>query len=701
MAGGGAAAASDISVSVKEPYGLILRGYTGIVGTEGASWADASYEKTSTYAAEPSMMRYIHDYGITAVGGNPYEGVSAPSMDDQMDEVIDQVGEIQSKVDDVDTLAVHVAGAVTNSATVISDINVGTIFNGVINDAISQAAVAIATAVTDALSEATSLLSTADSAGQIGIVKVAALEADGIAVAGAELTDITTKASALGLEASTDIDTTTGIASVLTKHTDVDVVSDSLLTDSQSLESSISSGFDSASRGRVASLVGDAELSMLTMANNLYGQAFNSASSSISSTNALSIQTAKDIIAAAGTAVQPSGPMLDATQIARMGATECIGLAVQAATSAISDSVVSEMVTAFRNEALKTHLRSVGRFAAGMSDINAVNSSAFIWGMAAMESDHENVVAKFQAEVRLNIFNNAFNKFVEFLVSNIASYMQVYSTQMSTFTQGYGQNGQVVSNMVGQFVSSYVQSFAEYLRTYTNDKSLDAQVFNVATSTKKEMATAFAGMQVGLFERILQSKLGTIQTVGQLEEGAIARAVESRTRLYMQGFEKQIETALASAVRRTGMTESLFKNYFDGSVRSELDERAQSVAYVLNNTDQSIRKEITDVELNRATTTLLLEANRIKHVASHEEFETNLEVDVNAAHWDMELFTMAGNIIGSAAGAVVHRPGKPSRTQSVLGGALAAASIAAAIPTAGTSTVIGAAIAGGAAGSFM
>jgi hypothetical protein len=40
---------------------------------------------------------------------------------------------------------------------------------------------------------------------------------------------------------------------------------------------------------------------------------------------------------------------------------------------------------------------AVGRFAAGMADIGAVNSSAYIWGLALMEIEHQRAVAEFSA----------------------------------------------------------------------------------------------------------------------------------------------------------------------------------------------------------------------------------------------------------------------------------------------------------------
>jgi hypothetical protein len=342
----------------------------------------------------------------------------------------------------------------------------------------------------------------------------------------------------------------------------------------------------------------------------------------------------------------------------------------------------------------------MGGYAAGMSDINAVNSSAFAWGMAMMESDHSANVSKFQAELRTRLYSDAFAQFLALVPVNINSYMQVYNSQMNLLGQGYSQGGQVVASMVGTFVSSYVQSFSEYMAAYVRERSDGSSLVQLAASTKKDMAISFAGLQAGVFGQTLQSRVESLRTIGALEEGSISRSVENRTKLYMEAFEKRIEATIQALASRLDFSKGAFQSYFDGAVRADLDERAQSVAYISNATAQSISKSMGDIEMNRAVTSLMLEAARMRSVAKSEEYKENLELDVNSEHWDLELFQIAGNVMSSASGAAYMRTGKPTHIQSALGGALSAASIAASIPGVGPVAMGGAALVGGIAGAL-
>jgi hypothetical protein len=64
-------------------------------------------------------------------------------------------------------------------------------------------------------------------------------------------------------------------------------------------------------------------------------------------------------------------------------------------------------------------------------------------------------------------------------------------------------------------------------------------------------------------------------------------------------------------------------------------------------------------------------------VAQNEEQVTNLEYDVKAQGWDLELFQQAGNILSAIHGSVVPQAGKPSRAQSAIGGAMGGAAVGA------------------------
>ena len=65
----------------------------------------------------------------------------------------------------------------------------------------------------------------------------------------------------------------------------------------------------------------------------------------------------------------------------------------------IDDDDIQALVDAFESDTLPEYQRNVSRFLAGMSDINAVNSSAFLFGMAILESERFKQVTRYKAEL--------------------------------------------------------------------------------------------------------------------------------------------------------------------------------------------------------------------------------------------------------------------------------------------------------------
>ncbi len=70
---------------------------------------------------------------------------------------------------------------------------------------------------------------------------------------------------------------------------------------------------------------------------------------------------------------------------------------------------VGELVSAFENRQSSTHGRSVGRFAAGMSDINAVMASAFVVGMGSLESEKQYQIEEFDAKASISAAEKEFD----------------------------------------------------------------------------------------------------------------------------------------------------------------------------------------------------------------------------------------------------------------------------------------------------
>lgn len=293
---------------------------------------------------------------------------------------------------------------------------------------------------------------------------------------------------------------------------------------------------------------------------------------------------------------------------------DLINEAIVVATTAVSNEIVTSMVAAYEARALTQHLRAVNRFAGGMADINAVNSSAFVIGMALKEVEFSRDVDDFQTKTESDLYNKAFDGFLAVGKANINAYMGAI---------GY------FAQLTGTNVSAYmdtVNTFADLTKSYM------AQWVGIMNT------------RVGLYRDAL------------LEYG------------------REYTEYIAEHMRGTMAT------------RQFLQDDVKVIAGLHND----------ELERHHAVSSLAAEINRIYIVAKAEEYASNLEYDTKSANWDMELFQMGGNLVSAYSGGNIGIAGKPSRTQSTLGGGLAGAAAGAKLGTAipGLGTAAGATIGG-------
>ena len=100
---------------------------------------------------------------------------------------------------------------------------------------------------------------------------------------------------------------------------------------------------------------------------------------------------------------------------------------------------VGELVSAFENRQSSTHGRSVGRFAAGMSDINAVMASSFVIGMGSLESEKQYQIEEFDAKASISAAEKEFDGELQgelaFQRANLEKDMQDRTVQAAYDTQ--------------------------------------------------------------------------------------------------------------------------------------------------------------------------------------------------------------------------------------------------------------------------
>jgi hypothetical protein len=118
------------------------------------------------------------------------------------------------------------------------------------------------------------------------------------------------------------------------------------------------------------------------------GNPFSAAFSYDPSTDMLTIQDSVDAFQALVSALDPETDL-----------GSHISLAITSADGAITTTSIDADVDAFETASAPAFARSVNRLTSGMAEINAVNSSAFIIGMAQMENARTNELAAYRAKL--------------------------------------------------------------------------------------------------------------------------------------------------------------------------------------------------------------------------------------------------------------------------------------------------------------
>ncbi|MBT7187982.1 hypothetical protein HN911_11710 [Candidatus Bathyarchaeota archaeon] len=104
-----------------------------------------------------------------------------------------------------------------------------------------------------------------------------------------------------------------------------------------------------------------------------------------------------------------------------------IAAAANAASQAVTDEVMAEAVAVYEKQARKVHTRALNRFTGPMSDINAVNSSAFAVGLSILESDFEDRIKEASNDLRLPMTQAAFGAFIQVYLNVVRDYLSSYS----------------------------------------------------------------------------------------------------------------------------------------------------------------------------------------------------------------------------------------------------------------------------------
>ncbi len=747
--GGGSTGYTAVDAEQNSMHQMLARGVYGAIATakgwDGAAQTDAAipYAADNDYVDAPSLLRFIHDKGTTDAGGNPFEGVSAYEPDEDLDTAESVTSTFQTLIEDLahdGDWEDDVASAVAQKAAAVPTLDYDAVFSGLITSAISRAATAVSDSFTNAEADIQALVdeTTARSlaSSQTAVSTIIAGAAADIAVnvptlitsAKDSADEAMTEAAADAEDRSEDLLSSIQ-TTVLAADADAESASDNIMTDSEAdvVTAMVSQATAMATlhtavaaevKTRTDTDVGGAKMQGDTvadaegakgitfaagLADGVLPDAVSTGISDMTSVGATSRANAKsamlEIVGAVNPAISPV--VMEAVANAKSVAVTVMTDAVTAAVDSVQGAPIANAVNGFRKRALKPHLRAVNRFAGGMADINAVNSSAFVIGMALLESDFTDNVTDYQAKLELETFSQILPQFLNTFQQTVSAYMDSYEKRFAETLDIYKtelpMQTQIFLSVMPEYMRTYMMGFAEYMKAYqavmaeyTNiSKDKDQAAINIVNmqaglqtafaDVRNRLAQALVAVQAGAFSQALNAHSGMLENLTAVNEKVFSDLTSARMNGYLQLIDKELQTVEDSFVQHLGAFSTLVQTQIGQAMSTELTEKSHKQVFMNEGVRSLAAARVKELEGTR-NLALLLDGNaKGRIIAKNEEYDRNLEYDALAANWDIELFQQAGNIIGAVTGTVVPRAGKPSKTQSVLGGAMGGASAGAAL----------------------
>lgn len=119
----------------------------------------------------------------------------------------------------------------------------------------------------------------------------------------------------------------------------------------------------------------------------------------ITAVDALDADTDWSTFLASVVTAADNGTTLPSVDLTTVLSSTAITNAIATVDDAVDATILDNASTSFQNRSEGRYQRGVGNFAAGMADINAVNSSAFIFGLAMLQNDRQIEITEYEKQV--------------------------------------------------------------------------------------------------------------------------------------------------------------------------------------------------------------------------------------------------------------------------------------------------------------
>lgn len=305
-----------------------------------------------------------------------------------------------------------------------------------------------------------------------------------------------------------------------------------------------------------------------------------------------------------------------------------------AANQQISAGALDAMVEAYRNRISYDRARRTRYFTGQMSDIGAVQSSAFVIGLGLTDAQTQADVAAYAAQIELDFRQRVFSSFVS-----------LFQSASGDPNAALALRGNIFNGALGAIIQ-LVQTRASYRQGVLAQKG-------------------------EVYEQNLTSRLGArnseLQQRGEtLRSGAALTAQLAQARLNVETevvkTHAQLFAVSLDAYMRTAMMNN--ETYHQVLTRSMEHRLSYQTAYL---------------SASQAVASMSIEAQRMRYVAGSEHESRAIDLKQNSFLWRLNVLEKGANIMAAPGGMSGMMPNKSSAIGSALTGALGGAAMGAGI----------------------
>jgi hypothetical protein len=412
-----------------------------------------------------------------------------------------------------------------------------------------------------------------------------------------------------------------------------------------------------------------------------------------------------------------------------------IAAALDDVMDAMSSADIAGTVTEFGNSLEYAKAKAMRRFAGAMSEINAVEGSAFLLGMAMIEAEHLQSIAKFNSDVRLSIFRDLITSRMGLFKDNVQYSLQAAIEDKRARDQFLLMSIEKITEIMRLRISyeqaqlgAHNQAMiaqAQYeLNSAQSDKSARDALLSQSLQFQNNMIQTRVGLDqalVGAFNSVYQSYMRDNIDVMKANKGAQDSAVQAAVQqmaqmmftevdfrkaflaYYIQAQQGVTEAHLRGDLQehqvRAGLiqdgvrviSEMLFNreafkmkllDIYNGVYQTNSDiefrarlankmSREEMIKGAVQIMQDTLRMRI---NYDLEATKILGDLTRMSIVAKSEHEGAQMDLRKQYEMWGYEILQQGANLLSAGQGGSAFVPNSPSRAASVLSGALGGAS---------------------------